>query len=340
MLQPDGKILLVGSRVTNEFHFAAARFNADGSPDPTFGGGGLVITSVDRFDEAHGMALQPDGNIEVCGSVSNYNTFDAMMVVRYHPDGSLDTSFDSDGIKTIDLGRATQGNAIAIQTSLTTAPRIVVAGSTVVPGTYDDFAIVCLNLDGSLDFTFDNDGVALTDFEGSFDQAVAVSIQYSGATPTRIIAAGHATINSDLDFAVTRYFMNGALDLTFDGDGRNSLPVGPSGVAVGEDYASGMARSFGRIVVVGSTEQRFGACGIARFTVDGLVDTSFDSDGKIVQDAGSAENGGTAAVVQPDGRIVSAGFVADPSGNQVAVFRSLPDGSLDASFGNHGRLIR
>ena len=106
VLQPDGKLVLGGrSRPgATRFDFALARYNPDGSLDPTFGIGGAVLTSLERAgapdDEIFALALQPDGKTIAVGSAVTFGSGALISsgIVRYNPDGSLDPTFGSGGI--------------------------------------------------------------------------------------------------------------------------------------------------------------------------------------------------------------------------------------------------
>lgn len=95
VIQPDGKILAVGSLAGDRM--VLARFNADGSLDPEFGElSGLTIKGVPGFDEntyAESVALQPDGRIVIAGGTFDYNSLaSGFVVARFNPDGWLDPS--------------------------------------------------------------------------------------------------------------------------------------------------------------------------------------------------------------------------------------------------------
>ena len=95
LVYPDGKILLAGQ--AND-HFALARFNPNGTLDTSFGTAGKVYTTVGETDsEIHRVILQPDGKLIAVGQ-SNNGTDQDFTLTRYTLDGSLDTTFDDDGI--------------------------------------------------------------------------------------------------------------------------------------------------------------------------------------------------------------------------------------------------
>ena len=139
------------------------------------------------------------------------------------------------------------------------------------------------------------------------------------------------------DFIVARFNLDGSLDATFDGDGKVTTDM----VSGQQEEALGVAiQGDGKIVVVGYTgagnPKNFG---LARYNVDGSLDTTFGTGGRIVSGvAGYAH----AVAIQPDGRIVVVGEVAvsGQSGDfsDFAVARYDVDGSLDASFGAGGHL--
>jgi uncharacterized delta-60 repeat protein len=93
-LQNNGKIVAAGW-VSGDNAFAIARYNADGILDTTFGTGGKVITKVGTsgYNEAHGIALQSNGKIDVAGKTQTYD----LGLVRYNSNGMLDTTFGIGG---------------------------------------------------------------------------------------------------------------------------------------------------------------------------------------------------------------------------------------------------
>src|SRR5262249_6508072 len=123
-----------------------------GALDTTFGQGGAVLTHFGAFnnDQAQAIAVQSDGKIVVVGSGgSTGNDFE---VVRYNPNGSLDTSFGSGGKVTTDFaGRGDAAQAVVIQSD----GKIVVVGSAYMGSTTGtDFALARYNSNGSLDTSF------------------------------------------------------------------------------------------------------------------------------------------------------------------------------------------
>jgi uncharacterized delta-60 repeat protein len=193
-LQADGKIVAAGSSAPVS-DFAVVRYNTDGSLDTSFGGTGKVRTDVISYDVATSVAIQTDGKIVVAGyaSGSNYD----FALVRYHTDGSLDTSFGGMGKVTTDFGSDDFASSVAIQAD----GKIVATGSSGGLSN-NDFALVRYNSDGSLDASFGGTGKITTDFGSrAEDQARSVTIQADG----KIVAAGYSGHTATHDFALVRY---------------------------------------------------------------------------------------------------------------------------------------
>lgn len=199
-VQADGKIVAAGFSNTDGNHdFALARYDRDGTLDPTFGTGGKVLTDVSgagSYDEARAVAVEPDGKILAAGSSDAGGSTD-FAVVRYDGDGTLDPAFGAGGQVLTNFGGSDYAYAVAVQGD----GKVVAAGSSDAGGS-TDFALVRYNNDGSLDGRFGGGGKVLTDVGGgSNDVALAVAVQADG----KIMAAGVVSGLGWSDFALTRY---------------------------------------------------------------------------------------------------------------------------------------
>ena len=155
-LQADGKILAASSTYNGgNSDFGVVRFNVDGSLDTSFDGDGEVLTDIGGGnDYVEGMAVGTDGKIVVVGTIGN-GVDEEMVLVRYNADGSLDTSFDSDGKVTASASGSDFGASYSV--SIQADGKIVVAGTRYDngPDSYGaDFELFRYNADGSLDSTF------------------------------------------------------------------------------------------------------------------------------------------------------------------------------------------
>ncbi|MBI5778897.1 MAG: hypothetical protein HZA49_05520 [Planctomycetes bacterium] len=239
-LQTDGKILVAGYAFNGlDNNIALARYNVNGSLDTAFDTDGVVITAIGSDDGyASAVAVQTDGKIVVAGYVSNGANND-FALARYTITGTLDTAFDTDGIVTTTIGSS---NDYAYALALQADGKMVVAGNA-WNGANDNFTLARYNTNGSLDTTFDTDGIVTTTIGSSDCYAQAITLQADG----KILVAGYAYNGADNDFALARYTITGTLDTTFGISGVVTTTIGSS-----NDYAYALAlQADGKIVVAG-----------------------------------------------------------------------------------------
>jgi uncharacterized delta-60 repeat protein/uncharacterized repeat protein (TIGR01451 family) len=313
VLQPDGKLVAAGTaRVgVSPTAFGLARYNPDGSLDPTFGSAGKVTTEFGAGTGGPGaraLVLQPDGKLVAAGTVFvNDGTSNNFALARYNPDGSLDATFGSGGRVITNFA----GSSIDAAFALVLQPddKLVAAGETHSP---QRFALARYNPNGSLDATFGSGGKVTTDVGGSQDtnEALALVLQPDG----KIVAAGRALVGGvTVDFALARYHPDGSLDATFDGDGR----VTTNFVGLDNDQVFGLVlQPDGKLVAAGSTGTGSTSdFALARYNADGGLDTTFGSGGKVTTNfGGTSLDTAFALVLQPDGKLVAAGEAAGASG--------------------------
>ena len=315
-LQSDGKIVAAGTAtITGVQRFALVRYNNDGSLDNTFGTAGIVTTVIpgSTMDGALAVAIQSDGKI-VAGGYTLNTTAD-FVVIRYNTNGTLDTGFDSDGIAIAPVGAGHDfGSSILIQTD----GKIVLAGYAQISAV-KNFGLARFNANGSLDNTFDTDGVTITAFGTADSEIKSIAIQTDG----KILATG---TGSD-GFALARYNADGSLDNTFDVDGKITSNAG-TGKSV-------VLQTDGKIVAVVDANKVFG---LVRYTPNGILDNTFGTSGKVItQFVGDAVS--SSLVLQPDGKIIVAGYSFTPTSLlDFALARYLTNGNLDTSFGTGGKL--
>ncbi len=322
-----GKIVAAGDTTASGLNvFALARYNTDGTLDPTFGGGtGKVTTGfalsgdINVTSQALSVAIQSDDRIVLAGNTvkgfsgaqdSPANNGFNFAVARYDANGTLDTSFGGTGKVITDIGGFSFGGgdgayAVAIQSD----GKIVAAGNgNPLASGNADFAVVRYNIDGTLDPAFGVGGKVTTDFGSVEDYAKSVGIQSDG----RIVVTGSFGSYPWADFALARYNPNGTLDTTFDVDGKVTTNFG------GWDLGQAMAiQSDGGIVAAGHTQSSSYALdfAVARYNANGSLDTTFAGTGKVTADFGGGPDAGHAVAIQSDGKIVVAG-----SGGVATVF--------------------
>jgi len=315
---------------------------APGDLDPTFGNGGSLRffpSNEDVFLSA--VSVQPDGKAVLTGSDQTTNSW---ITVRLLANGSLDPSFGSGGIASLPFpaGSFGGGRAVAIQPD----GKIVVAGEAkgIVDG---DIAVLRYEPDGTPDPTFGGgDGIVIVPASLTEERAEAVAIGAGG----RILATGEIRSTDPKVGGVSAFAMvlrpDGELDGTFNKTGSKVIQT--TG-AEKSDRGAGIAESpGGKIVVADGTGNGAGnGFTVVRLLADGQLDPEFGGGTGIVNTpipgAGNAKGRSAAIAVQPDGRIVAAGYGYDLSGPKnetldpkfVAV-RYLVNGEPDTGFGGAG----
>lgn len=243
--------------------------------------------------------------------------------------GSLDSTFDTDGIVTTEISGNNIAQAVAVQTD----GKIIAAGFS-RNALNNDFALARYNPNGSLDTSFDTDGIVVTQVGASEEEAFAVAIQPDG----KIILAGQAIIGASSEIAVVRYNPNGSLDTTFDADGIVTTPIG-----TGTELARSIAiQTDGKIIVAGqSFNGTNNDVAVVRYNSDGSLDTTFDGNsgtgnGIVTTAAGSGNDFGYGVLVQPNGKIIVAGYYLGGTTNDALLIRYNSNGVLDTTFDGDG----
>ncbi len=309
----------------------------DGSFDSD---GQVVVGSFNTVGRA--VALQTDNKIVAAGPTQGPSSQD-FGIARLNANGSFDTGFGGGGVVAVNLGNATPTVDVAHAIAIQPDGKIVVAGYTLNASSIPDFAVVRLNSNGTLDTSFDGDGRLTLNVPTSAsgeDYVYGVAV-----TSTSIVLAGLAQ-NATYDFAVVRlHSSNGALDSSFDGDGKAFTDFGSL-----HDRAEAVTlQSDGKIVVGGSNNfvgspaqpQDFA---VARYNTNGSLDTTFSGDGKVTTDfGGQLMQPGDAVyslAIQSDGMIVAGGTAPDNGATpgRFALARYRTNGTLDPSFDVDGKV--
>jgi uncharacterized delta-60 repeat protein len=318
-VQPDGKILVAGDASQGgHLQFAVLRYLSNGAPDPGFNGTGHVVFPIAGFsDVAYAIALQPDGKIVLAGTAAAGGVFQ-FAVARLTSGGTLDPSFNGTGKALSVVGT---GGAFALGVAVQKDGGIVAAGFG-SNGADLDFALARFTKAGVLDTSFGGLGVVLTPVGAGDDEAEAVAIQKDG----KLVAGGWATVGGKKRFAAARYLPSGALDASFGSGGKVTTSIANS-----DDEAAAVAvQKDGKIVLAGkSLIGSNNAFGLLRYTKTGALDTGFGTGGTLVTTfgPGTAVAGGLA--IQPDGKIVAAGYATGAGNLDFAVARYTKAGTPD-----------
>ncbi|MGE5093509.1 MAG: hypothetical protein ACM3SO_00115, partial [Betaproteobacteria bacterium] len=328
LLRADGTLVAAGSLVMpdSRHNMSAIVFTSTGALDTTFDGGGIATFdpgSTAAFASA--SAVQADGKLVAAGTlaVSGNNGFTSF-VMRYLPDGALDTSFGSNGVTTFIFGNA---EAVAIQAD----GRIVVGGQTQFEGGCcahaPAAAFARFNADGTLDPGFGSGGVAVFVPASGQDGIKAIAIQPDGM----IVGAGSITTGATTNGLVMRVTPGGTLDATFGTGGFTTLNIGSGS----EELHAIALQADGRIVAAGRADfsATQSSMAVARLRPDGTTDSPF---GGAILNFFGADSEARAVALQPDGKIVLAGFANSGADDDYALVRLFTEGGIDASFGSQG----
>lgn len=317
-LQSDGKILVTGEGSTS---FLLLRYNADGSVDTSFNGGGVGQTPAFTFggtaDYGSCIAVQSDGKIIVGGSAYvNSSRKNDFALARWNQDGTLDSSFGGTGKVITAYGNADDrihGIALAAD------GKIFVAGRTGNTNSHSRITVAKFNTDGSLDGAFGTGIVTALIGAGNVDEvARAIAIQ----NDNKIVVGGYYySTQSSSDkpqFVLVRFNTNGTLDSTFSGDGKFATVVGPGG---GWGYCMAL-QGDGKILLAGhaSVTGSSDGFGLIRVNTNGSLDTSFNGSGQATVDVPGG-GGPTAVLLQVDGKILLTGATGGSSPVNMTVMR-------------------
>jgi uncharacterized delta-60 repeat protein len=354
-IQSDGKIIVGGliALSTGGGQAALLRLNTNGTLDSSFGTGGIVTSdfSIDDGAIVFGIAIQPNGQI-VAAAEGGF--LDEGAVGRFNADGSVDTTFGTNGFATSNSVNSAPGasNAMALQPN----------GSILVTG---GGFIARYTSTGQVDTTFGTNGVAILNslvVTGMALQSDGKILVTTGSGTETVIEIAPA-LPSAIAGSISRYNANGTLDTTFGISGQAACVASAGGIAI---------QSNGKIVVAGTITSELAnyqyngrvyinnltGFGLVRYNPNGSIDTTFNpgigfgSGGGIITGFGSSfpYSGAFALAIQSNGEIVVAGVAGYASFNayvpptqlasaSLALARYTTTGLLDTSFGTNGTVV-
>ena len=295
--------------------------------DNSFGINGKVHTSFGNFSVYfNALAMQNDGKVYAVGAKEGaFFETNGIFISKYNTDGSLDTSFNNLGINGLpgykEIGYGSNYE-FCHTTVLQPDNKLVVAGSS-----NGSFALARLNQNGDYDTDFSNDGKVIFSFgAGNGSKVNKLLLQLDG----KIIAVGQAYSGTDYDFGITRFNIDGSLDTTFGVFGKAIVSIGPAN-DFGQDA---ILQPDGKIIICGYSNNSLGnSFSIIRLNVDGTLDTSFASSGKIYYNIPNKSYCVAESIaIQTDGKILVAGHAE----GDFALLRYNINGTLDNTFGTSG----
>jgi len=322
-IQPDGKFILVGNGLnesTLNTDVILTRLNTDGSLDTTFGLNGITSADWGGDDASRMVKLQSDGKILVAGISDSIFT-----IARYDTDGLPDTSFGSNGVVQYDLftyGNHGRSHEITLQDD----GKILITANT-GPDLGGEFLLLRLNQDGSQDSSFANNGTLTSNLLG------AGWLGY----PVVTTSDGKIFVGGDAGVSLIKYNIDGSIDTSFADNGilvDSNVSASITAIQILND---------GSILVAGIAGVNPGYINddvfLARYDVNGVLDTSFGQNGYVTKDIGGWEHVDD-LLIGPDGNIYVYGATnTDPeytgSGYRFVISYNA-DGSINPQFGLDG----
>lgn len=355
-IEPNGRIVLGGSATDSNGNkaFLVATLNPDGSLDQSFGNGGRVVvqfgSGATPSSEVDAIAVQPDGKIVAGGGAS----FD-YLVARLDERGNFDSSFGTGGavirdtVPTDPGGTLGAGTVRAVQ--LQRDGQIVTAGDALIPECCGVAVATRLSgVDGTLDDSFGGTGAVEVVRASNFGRHAAWAANALALQPDgKVLVAGTGADANSSEMLVARIAGNGDYDSSFadggmfmddpfaDDEGRGSsldaIALQPDGEILVAGAASGSNHPGSHTVLARVKPS------------NGSLDTSFGDGGLVFPLANGGDDPPAqieALAVQPDGRILIGGFMADSNGvNELVVSRLTgAKGVSDPSFGAGGKVVR
>jgi uncharacterized delta-60 repeat protein len=267
----DGSIILASAADTYHSGWLVEKLTSNGKPELTFGSEGVTHTSFDDPNNEYAavprhIMVQRDGKIVVAGyTLIGSPRVKNCALARYNGDGRIDAQFGAGGAVTVDAGGNSKLNRIALRQDGT----VVGVGTKNIATGVEDFIVVHFNLNGAIDKSFGSGGIASKDFFGLRDFGNGLALEPDGG----IIAGGLATSpGTGRDFGLTRFSANGQIDTSF---GRKGI-VTTAGLFTGSTRYAVATQADGKTVIGGIVGEAFL---IARYNVDGSLDTTFGAKG-------------------------------------------------------------
>ncbi|MCX6292519.1 MAG: T9SS type A sorting domain-containing protein [Bacteroidetes bacterium] len=325
-LQPDSNIVCVQRIGSGVYDIVLTRFLPDGSPDVSFGTGGVALTVTAINETPTSVALMSNGKILV-GSSSSDGTGGFGTVSCYKTDGSPDSTFALNGIYKSKFPGST-GDGINALTVLSNG-EIIAAGLT-ASSSGTKSSIIKLFPNGTLDSTFGVNGRVI----GNSLYMFSLAIQSDG----KIVLGGRKL----LKMAISRYTSTGIVDSTF----------GTNGMTVTDHDTSTMSWAIGLFVlpngnIIGAGAHKTSNLLLHQFMAmevdsNGVINSSYGTNGAAVDSMpGTYITLPTAAAMQTDNKIIIAGNIAvdTSSGYHFSMVRFNVNGTVDNSFGNNGMVL-
>lgn len=299
-LQNDSKIVLSCTNTTSNTNYLV-RFNTDGTLDSSYG-------SADKTVSISGnLFIQPDNNVIIAGGIVEISAY------RYDTNGIPDTSFNMGAFDYFSCIKTMQYDGKLLLAGVELIPAVPMVSDQ----SYN--AIVArYNTDGTIDTSFDTDGVTTAVTSGSGNQISPVAIKTNGGSNYLICTKTPITGSAPTSYLAVKLLSNGSLDTTFNGTGILTLNINITEYPYFQDFN---IQPDGKLVIIYNGTASETAIAI-RYNTDGSQDTTF-----LASNIGHVDK----SCILSDGRMLLLG-----SGG---IIRLNYDGTKDSTFGGDGRIF-
>lgn len=298
-IAPDGTVYAARTGwngTTNSYDIYFSSIRTDGTNNTFFARATYDWGIPSANDEANAMAVDQNGKIVVAGGRGDGFGSTGAFVLRFNPDGMLDTSFNGSGyVYELSYSKA---NAITV----TAAGDIVITGRS---GPYN-MGVWKYKNNGTPDTTFNGTGKVTHagDAVGGYNESYAVVEDGSG----NIVVAGNAmqNITAQWNIGLWRFTSAGVPDTSFNSTGYRRVKFSSPGSFY--DYGQDIALdASGRMVVAGTTQVPMESMYVARFNPDGSTDTTFNGTGFMRYSTPGLEDMGWEVLIDAGGKIYAGG---------------------------------
>lgn len=326
VVQSDGKVVLATRSEFGGGLLFVYRFNADGTPDTSFGssGNGTAVLSPPTGTfvvNVAGAGLVADEKIVVALRANYRSGKEVVALARLNEDGSGDTSFGAGGFVIAERSASWTPLGFTLQDD----GRMLVAGFAFPPPGrfYLDAFVVRFDATGSLDTSFDGDGIAVLERPTNGTEFQALAVAPDGS----VLAGGRewGSIYNQNRWLLAKYTSNGSLDAAFGTGGLTFYDPG-----TGDDVILDLGATNAGIYATGWSESLAVGLPLALFTEEGALDPDFGSGG-LTGVAGQFSRGAWRLDVQTDARVVVFGSIQSftPTFNQDLYFARYEGGPTD-----------
>jgi len=319
--------------------------HSPGTVDSSFGTGGFITIPSTEKRAFYAMGLQSDGKLLAISGPGDWSVHSLKSkLTRYNSDGSVDLSFGNSGSSVLPFTPYFDFWHTWLNVIVQSDGKILVAGTIEnddargVPLNYS-FVSSRFNYNGSPDVSYGKNGIVYGDVTAN-PSFWKLELQKN----MKLVALGYFGDDGDI---LVRYNQDGSVDSSFGGNGF--LKLKPE-VLYPESALAITIQADGKILVA-FDGNKLSERNVFRYNIDGAVDQSFGTNGKLVVDVfgdsnsywpGLSADRGTPILLstQPDGKILIGGSMDEHSlPGHIALGRYNANGTIDSAFGQNGLVL-